>query len=208
MICLFRRTALASGLALGLLASAWSQTTPATAAVPAAAVKPIANAVIVTLDTSDGRIVLELNGDAAPNTVKNFVSYVKDGYYNQTIFHRVISGFMIQGGGFTGGLQHKDTRAPIAPESKNGLHNLRGSIAMARTSDPNSATAQFFINVADNAFLDYPSRDGTGYTVFGKVIDGMDVVDKIGAEHTHPQGYEFQNLPDQAVFIKQAHIGK
>lgn len=208
MTSLLRRSALLAALTLGLGASAWSQTPTAPAAPVAPTIKAPVNAVIVTLDTTDGRIVLELNGDAAPNTVKNMVSYIKEGYYDKTIFHRVIRGFMIQGGGYTGDYRHKDTHAPIPPESKNGLHNVRGTIAMARTSDPNSATAQFFINLVDNPFLDYPSRDGTGYTVFGRVLEGMDVVDKIGAEPTVAQGAEFQNLPAQAVFIQKAHIGR
>ena len=192
-----RRWILALTLSLGSWA-AHGADAPAKAADP----------VIVTLDTTDGRIVLELDAQHAPSSVRNFVQYVKDGFYDQTIFHRVIPGFMAQGGGYTGGLVRKQTRGPIGPDSSNGLHNSRGTIAMARTSDPNSATSQFFINVADNGMLDFPSRDGTGYTVFGKVIEGMEAVDKIVNEPSRAQGYEFQNLPIQPVFIQKAHIGR
>jgi len=164
--------------------------------------------VIVTLETNQGNIVLELDAVAAPKSTANFVQYVKDGYYDGTIFHRVIAGFMIQGGGFARDLSRKQTRAPIAPESRNGLKNVRGAIAMARTSDPNSATAQFFIDVVDNAQLDYPSFDGTGYTVFGKVIEGMDAVDRIRAIPTASRGMEFQNLPTEAAVITHAKLGR
>ena len=134
----------------------------------------------VKLATSAGDIVIELDKAKAPKTVDNFVQYVKDGHYNGTVFHRVIPTFMIQGGGMTADMTEKKTRAPIPLESKNGLSNVRGSIAMARTNDPNSATSQFFINVQDNPRLDAANaRDGNGYAVFGKVISGMDVVDKI-----------------------------
>jgi peptidyl-prolyl cis-trans isomerase A (cyclophilin A) len=186
---------------------------PAAAAEPAggapAARAPAAAApVVVTLETSMGRIVLELDAQKAPHTVANFVQYVKEGFYDGTVFHRVIPGFMIQGGGYAGGLQHKETHAPIAIESNNGLHNERGTIAMARTSDPNSATSQFFINVADNAPLDYPGSDGYGYTVFGKVVEGMEVADAIVAVPTKARGFEFQNLPVKAVFLQKARLGK
>jgi peptidyl-prolyl cis-trans isomerase A (cyclophilin A) len=157
----------------------------------------------VALETSQGRIVLELRADKAPKTVANFLQYVNDGFYDGTIFHRVISGFMIQGGGFTEAMIQKPTRAPIPIESNNGLKNVRGALAMARTGDPNSATAQFFINVVDNAFLDYPGRDGFGYAVFGKVVEGMDVVDKIRAVRTGPQ-----DVPVTTVTIKTARVVK
>ncbi len=176
--------------------------TGALAAEPAAA-KPTR----VALETSLGRIVVELRADKAPKSVDNFVQYVNAGFYNGTIFHRVISGFMIQGGGFTPDMAQKTTRAPIASESNNGLHNVRGSIAMARTADPNSATAQFFINVVDNAGLDYPGSDGYGYTVFGNVVEGMDTVDKIRAVPTGRHGF-FQDVPQTAVVIKTAQIVK
>ena len=134
---------------------------------------------IVTLKTNHGSIQIELNKEAAPITVKNFENYVNKDFFNGTIFHRVIDGFMIQGGGFTKDMSQKQTDAPIKNEADNGLKNEKYSIAMARTSIPDSATSQFFINVNDNNFLDYPGQDGAGYCVFGKVIKGQDVVDKI-----------------------------
>jgi len=139
---------------------------------------------VVELRTNQGTILLELFADKAPKSVENFLEYAKSGHYNGTIFHRVIDGFMVQGGGFDGSLNQKPTRAPIENEAKNGLRNETGTLAMARTSDPHSATAQFFINLVDNSFLDYPSRDGWGYAVFGKVTSGMDVVQKIGKTRT------------------------
>ncbi|MCC4116731.1 peptidyl-prolyl cis-trans isomerase [Aromatoleum toluclasticum] len=139
---------------------------------------------VIEMRTSQGIIMLELFADKAPKSVENFLEYAKSGHYNGTIFHRVIDGFMIQGGGFDGSLNQKPTRAPIENEAKNGLRNETGTLAMARTSAPHSATAQFFINLADNNFLDYPSRDGWGYTVFGKVTSGLDVVQKIGKTRT------------------------
>ena len=143
----------------------------------------------VKLATSVGDIVVELDAAKAPKTVENFLTYVKAGHYNGTVFHRVIPTFMIQGGGMTADLKEKPTRAPIPLESKNGLTNVRGSIAMARTNDPNSATSQFFINVKDNDRLDAAnSRDGNGYAVFGKVVSGMEVVDKIREVPTGSKG--------------------
>ena len=133
----------------------------------------------VEMDTTEGNIVIELNEAKAPITVENFKNYVDDGYYAGLIFHRVIDGFMVQGGGFDADMKQKGTKAPIKIESNNGLKNERGTVAMARTSDPNSATSQFFINTQNNTFLDYPGQDGNGYTVFGKVVEGMDVVDKM-----------------------------
>ena len=161
----------------------------------------------VEMRTSAGTIVIELNADKAPVTVDNFLGYVKDGYYNGTIFHRVIEGFMIQGGGFTKEMNEKPTRAPIANEAKNGLANQRGTIAMARRGDPNSATAQFFINVADNAFLDHTAPDirGWGYAVFGKVTEGMDVVNKITKVATGNQGMH-QNVPTTPVVIESVTV--
>ncbi len=157
----------------------------------------------VDLKTSMGTMRLELYPEKAPKTVENFLKYVRDGQYNGTIFHRVIPGFMIQGGGFTPDLKQKPTRVPI--ESKNGLKNDVGTIAMARTSDPNSATSQFFINVNNNSFLNYPGQDGNGYTVFGKVVDGMDVVNKIAAVPTGNKGMH-QNVPNQPVLIESAKV--
>lgn len=151
----------------------------APAPAPAESNEPLKGMVKVVMTTTKGTIELELNADKAPISVNNFVNYARSGFYNGTIFHRVIPGFMIQGGGFTENMEQKETGKPITNESKNGLTNKRGTIAMARTSDPNSATAQFFINVADNENLNYPSFDGWGYAVFGKVTKGMDVVDAI-----------------------------
>jgi peptidyl-prolyl cis-trans isomerase A (cyclophilin A) len=179
---------------------------PAPAAVTAPAAP--ASAVVVTLETTQGPIVLELDAAAAPRTVANFVQYVKDGYYDGTIFHRVISTFMIQGGGYTKDLSRKTPRAPIPSESRNGLHNVRGTLAMARTSDPDSASAQFFINVVDNPNLDYPNPDGHGYTVFGKVLEGMETVDRIRALAVKSQGMEFGHLPLQVPVIEKAKIGR
>ena len=133
----------------------------------------------VSMKTNMGEMVIELNPEKAPISVKNFLEYAREGFYNGTIFHRIIFGFMIQGGGFDEKFQEKPTRDPIKIESKNGLRNKKYTIAMARTSDPDSATAQFFINSEDNRFLDWPGRDGWGYAVFGKVISGTEVVDKI-----------------------------
>ncbi|MBA4261904.1 MAG: peptidylprolyl isomerase [Comamonadaceae bacterium] len=161
----------------------------------------------VRLNTSMGDIVLELYPDKAPKTVENFLQYVRDKHYDGTIFHRVMDGFMIQGGGFTGDFQQKDTRAPIALEAQNGLKNDRGTIAMARTANPNSATAQFFINVVNNTMLNAPNPDGHGYTVFGKVIQGMDTVDKIKATPVGNKGMH-QNVPQSPVTILKATLEK
>jgi peptidyl-prolyl cis-trans isomerase A (cyclophilin A) len=169
----------------------------------AAAVVPGALAADPQVDmrTSAGNIRLELYPAKAPKSVENFLQYVRDGHYNGTIFHRVIPGFMIQGGGMTPNMAQKATRAAIPIESKNGLKNDVGTLAMARTSDPNSATAQFFINVNKNDFLNYPGQDGNGYTVFGKVVEGMDVVNKIVAVSTGNQGMH-QNVPRTPVVIE------
>ena len=166
----------------------------------------LAAPVKVQLDTNMGAIVLELDANKAPKTVENFLKYVDSGYYTNTIFHRVIDGFMIQGGGFTPEFQKKDTRAPVLNEATNGLKNVRGTIAMARTFDPHSATAQFFINVADNAFLDHTSQSpqGWGYCVFGKVTAGMDVVDKIRQIPTIGAGPFRKDVPRQSVVITAA----
>ncbi len=161
----------------------------------------------VVLETSLGRIVLELDAAKAPKTVANFLGYVKSGHYDGTIFHRVIPGFMIQGGGMKPDLSEKPTRAPIALESRNGLGNVRGSIAMARTMVPDSATAQCFINVKDNAMLNAPSPDGHGYAVFGKVVEGTAVVDKIKAVATGNKG-PHQNVPNTPITINSATVVK
>lgn len=162
---------------------------------------------MVKLHTNHGTITLELYDDKAPETVKNFLEYVSSGFYDGTIFHRVIDGFMIQGGGFEPGMKHKETRAPIKNEADNGLKNDTYTIAMARTSDPNSATSQFFINVKDNHFLDFtaPTMQGYGYCVFGKVVDGTDVVDAIKKVQT---GFRagHQDVPVQDVVITNAEV--
>jgi peptidyl-prolyl cis-trans isomerase A (cyclophilin A) len=162
----------------------------------------------VKLVTSQGDIVLKLNAEKAPKSVANFVDYVKSGHYNGTIFHRVISGFMIQGGGMTDDMKEKPTKPPIALESRNGLDNKRGTVAMARTMDPNSATSQFFINVVDNEMLNAAhAADGQGYAVFGSVVSGMEVVDKIRSVKTANQGMH-ANVPAQPVTIVKATIEK
>jgi peptidyl-prolyl cis-trans isomerase A (cyclophilin A) len=167
-----------------------------------------AHAQKVKLSTSAGDIVVELDAAKAPKTVENFVTYVKAGHYAGTVFHRVIPTFMIQGGGMTADLKEKTTRAPIPLESRNGLSNVRGSIAMARTNDPNSATAQFFINVKDNAMLDAAhSRDGNGYAVFGKVVSGMEVVDKIRDTPTASRGM-YDDVPVTPITINKATLEK
>jgi cyclophilin family peptidyl-prolyl cis-trans isomerase len=160
----------------------------------------------VLLKTSEGDIVLELDHDKAPITVDNFLGYVKRGFYDGTIFHRSIKGFMIQGGGYTTDYEKKPTEAPIKNEADNGLKNVRGAIAMARTSDPNSATAQFFINTVDNLHLDFasPTDTGWGYAVFGKVVEGMDVVDRIQDIDTGPGGPFARDVPRKMVVIEKA----
>ncbi|CAJ0812962.1 MULTISPECIES: peptidylprolyl isomerase [Ralstonia] len=163
----------------------------------------------VKLHTNHGDITLALDAEKAPKSVANFVAYVKDGHYNGTVFHRVIKGFMIQGGGFEPGekMNQKPTKAPIDNEANNGLKNERGAIAMARTNDPHSATAQFFINTVDNDFLNHtsPTPQGWGYAVFGKVTEGMDVVDKIRAVRTGNRGFH-QDVPMEDVIIESAEV--
>jgi len=163
--------------------------------------------VTVHMETTEGTIVLELDGDKAPETVTNFVAYAKAGFYDGTIFHRVIPGFMIQGGGFTPDMKQKSTNAPIGNEADNGLKNDTGTIAMARTNDPNSATAQFFINVKDNTFLNHtaPTAQGWGYAVFGKVVEGMDTVRNIEKVSTGNTG-GFQDVPVEAVVINKVTV--
>ena len=160
---------------------------------------------MITLKTSMGDIVIELDHEKAPKSCENFEQYVRDGPYDGTIFHRVISNFMIQGGGFLPDMMQKATRDPIENEANNGLANTAGSIAMARTAAPHSATAQFFINVKDNGFLDYPGQDGWGYCVFGKVSSGMDVIEKIrSVETTSRAGHS--DVPSEPVVIEKAEI--
>ena len=155
--------------------------------------------------TSMGTLTIELYEDKAPKSVENFLRYAQDDFFNGTVFHRVIPGFMIQGGGFTPDLKQKDTRAPIPNEAKNGLKNQTGTLAMARTSDPHSATAQFFINLKDNSFLDNPGRDGWGYAVFGKVVQGFDIVQKIAMVQTGNAG-PHQNVPNTPVIIESVKL--
>ncbi|WP_026640148.1 peptidylprolyl isomerase [Bordetella petrii] len=161
----------------------------------------------VKLQTNQGEIVITLDAEKAPKTVENFLGYVNSGFYNGTVFHRVIDGFMIQGGGFESGLKQKPTQAPIENEADNGLKNEKYTLAMARTSDPHSATAQFFINVADNDFLNFtaPTPNGWGYAVFGKVTEGTEVVDKIKGVKTGNSGFH-QNVPTEDVIIEKAEV--
>jgi peptidyl-prolyl cis-trans isomerase B (cyclophilin B) len=160
---------------------------------------------MIKLHTNFGVITIELDSEKAPLTAANFTQYVEDGHYNNTIFHRVIDGFMIQGGGFEPGMKQKDTREPVQNEAKNGLKNDKYTVAMARTSDPHSASAQFFINIADNDFLNHtaPTSQGWGYCVFGKVTDGMDVVEKIRGVSTGRSGMH-QDVPVENVVIEKA----
>lgn len=162
---------------------------------------------MVTLTTSLGAVELQLDADSAPDTVSNFITYVEGGHYDGTLFHRVIPNFMIQGGGMRVGLVENQTRAPIQNEADNGLRNLRGTIAMARTEDPHSATAQFFINLKDNSFLDHTEKSpsGWGYAVFGQVISGMDVVDQIASVETGSVGYH-NDVPIDDVIIEHARL--
>ena len=157
---------------------------------------------MVVFETSKGPFTIELLSDDAPKTVENFLQYVDDGFFDGTVFHRVIPGFVIQGGGFTSEMTQKDTRAPIANEADNGQKNLRGTLSMARTSDINSATSQFFVNLADNAFLDHGTRD-FGYAVFGRVVDGMEVIDAIAAVPTGSSGGH-QDVPVEPVVVHSA----
>ncbi|MFL9863248.1 peptidylprolyl isomerase [Paraburkholderia fungorum] len=162
---------------------------------------------MVELHTNHGVIKLELDAEKAPKSVENFLNYVKAGHYDNTVFHRVIDGFMIQGGGFEPGMKQKPTAEPIANEANNGLKNVNGSVAMARTNDPHSATAQFFINVNDNDFLNHssPTPQGWGYAVFGKVVEGLDIVEKIKKVKTGSKGFH-QDVPADDVVIEKAVI--
>lgn len=168
----------------------------------AAAAEPVR----VLMETSVGDITLELDADKAPKSTANFVQYVQDKHYDGLVFHRVIKGFMIQGGGYDASYAQRKTRAPIENEAKNGLKNERGTIAMARTSDPHSASSQFFINHGNNAFLDYPGQDGWGYAVFGKVVDGMDVVDKIAEAPTGAIRPFGRDVPVEQVVIEKVSV--
>ena len=182
------------------LAVAWLIAAPALASEPFPKVR---------LETSRGAVVLELNLEKAPETVKNFLAYVNSGFYDGTVFHRVIPGFMIQGGGLTADLRKKPARGPIPNEAANGLANARGTIAMARTGDPHSATAQFFINTVDNAFLNHKGKtpQGWGYCVFGRVVSGMKTVDAIAAVPTRTRAGR-RNVPVEAVVVQRAVVEK
>ncbi|HIF18658.1 MAG TPA: peptidyl-prolyl cis-trans isomerase [Cycloclasticus sp.] len=168
------------------------------------------NMTIIKFTTNQGEITLELDGEKAPNTVKNFVAYIEDGFYEGTIFHRIIPNFMAQGGGFTSEFQQKPVKNPIENEADNGLKNDRGTIAMARTGDPHSATGQFFINLKDNDFLNHSSKtqQGWGYAVFGKVTDGMDTIDKMAAIPTGSGGMFPTDVPQEEVIIEKAEVVK
>lgn len=185
-------------LAFGIAGSAAAQGGPAKADAPHPR---------VALDTSKGRIVVELYSDKAPKTVANFLQYVKSGHYDGIIFHRVIDGFMIQGGGFTPDMAQRPAKPPVQNEADNGLHNERGTLAMARTGDPHSASAQFFVNTVNNDSLNHRSKtaQGWGYTVFAKVVEGMDVVDQIAKVRTGNKGGH-QNVPVEPVLIKKATV--
>ncbi|MCP3663962.1 MAG: peptidyl-prolyl cis-trans isomerase [Gammaproteobacteria bacterium] len=160
---------------------------------------------MIKLQTNKGDIMIELDHEKAPKSAENFEQYVRDGHYDGTIFHRVIKNFMVQGGGFKPGMIETETRAPIENEAANGLCNLTGTLAMARTNDPHSATAQFFINVTDNKFLDHPGQDGWGYCVFGKVTEGMDVVESIKSAVTGSAGFH-QDVPVEDIVIEKASV--
>ena len=192
-------------LAAGIMAA--SLVSNAQDANPATTPQPLKGIVKATLETSKGTIELELDADKAPLSVQNFVNYAKKGHFDGTIFHRCIPGFMIQGGGFTADMSQKPTDKPIQCESKNGLKNVKGAIAMARTSDPHSATSQFFINVKDNANLDYPSFDGWGYAVFGKVTKGIEVCDAIVSAPTTSKG-PHSDVPADTITITKVTIAQ
>ncbi|MBV6306560.1 peptidyl-prolyl cis-trans isomerase [Candidimonas humi] len=199
-----RHAFLACTAALALATAGAAQAAPSTThqGKPAMSTSPK-----VKLHTNMGDIVIALDAEKAPKTVENFLSYVNEGFYDGTIFHRVINNFMIQGGGFEPGMKQKPTHAPIDNEANNGLKNDRYTVAMARTADPHSATAQFFINVADNDFLNFtsPTPNGWGYAVFGKVVEGTDVVDRIKAVKTGNKGFH-QDVPVEDVVIEKASV--
>lgn len=208
----FARHALAAGvLALTAIGTAQAQETEVPRVDTSAIEVTSAAKPQVLLRTSQGDILLELYADRAPNTVNNFVQYVEDGYYDGTIFHRVITGFMVQGGGFTADMERKSTRNPVRNEADNGLLNERGTIAMARTNDPHSATSQFFINHQNNRSLDHRDKNssrGWGYTVFGKVLQGMEVVDAIATAETGPIPPFGRDVPLSTISIQSAQVFK
>jgi len=190
--------------ALLLFAAAMFGADAGTPAATPATAKPAPR---VAFETTLGRFVIELDAAKAPKSAENFLAYAKEGFYDGTVFHRVIAGFMVQGGGFTADMQQKPVKAPIVNEADNGLKNKRGTLAMARTQDPNSATAQFFVNLVDNAFLDHTGKNvrGWGYAVFGRVVEGMDVVDKIAAVKTGTRG-PYADVPNETVTVTKATI--
>ena len=198
MIDKLLKALLIAGLGIGM---AFAQTTPSINKTTKG--KSMSHPQVELVIANYGTIKLELDAEKAPKSVENFLAYVNKGFYNGLIFHRVIPNFMIQGGGFEPGMKQKKTDAPIENEAKNGLKNDKYTVAMARTGDPHSATAQFFINVNDNDFLNYPGQDGWGYAVFGKVVAGQDVVDKIAAVKTGKSGY-FGDVPKEDVVIEKA----
>ncbi len=209
LICVLAMLVPAAAFAAAPAAKPAAKAPAKTAEAAAVAAAPAANPKVL-LHTSMGDITLELYPDKAPKTVENFLQYVKEGFYDGTVFHRVINNFMIQGGGWTKDLQRKRPHAPIRNEANNGLSNLRGTVAMARTADPNSAAAEFFINVVDNKRLDYIADSNGpvswGYCVFGKVIDGMDVVEKMKAVETGPQGPFVSDVPKTPIVIEKASL--
>ena len=204
---LLRLTACAFTLAA--VAPALASAAPAASSTPSTTegTKSMSTNPRVKLHTNQGDIVITLDAAKAPKTVENFLTYVKEGFYNGTVFHRVIDGFMVQGGGFEPGMKQKQTHAPIENEANNGLKNDKYTLAMARTSDPHSATAQFFINVSNNDFLNFtaPTPNGWGYAVFGSVTEGTDVVDKIKGVKTGNKGFH-QNVPNEDVIIEKAEV--
>jgi peptidyl-prolyl cis-trans isomerase A (cyclophilin A) len=191
-------------IAAVLFCLAQASASPGSPPAPPPSPRPTPSGPVVVLDTSAGRIRIGLYDDKSPKSVENFLRYVRKGQYDGTVFHRVIPGFMIQGGGMTPDLKEKPTDPPIRNEARNGVRNSRGTIAMARTNDPDSATAQFFINLKDNAFLDFGIR-GAGYAVFGEVLEGMDVVDKIATVPTTTRAGN-ENVPVTAVVIKTVRV--
>jgi len=198
----FARALITATAILALVSPALAQTKPTSKPTKTAAATGSTDNPVVIMKTSKGTLKIELFKDKAPKSVENFLRYTNDKYYDGTVFHRVIKGFMIQGGGFSSDMQKKETYDAIPIESKNGLKNKRGTLAMARTNDPNSATSQFFINVVDNAFLDYKPQPGKeGYAVFGRVIEGMDVVEAIRNVPTATKG-RLQNVPVEPVTIE------
>ncbi len=199
---------LLSFLLISFTAFAGAESQPESNSATAKESSKTSDPVHIVISTSKGDIELELYADKAPKTVENFLKYVDEGFYEGTIFHRVINGFMIQGGGFDSDFQKKKTHMSVENEAKNGLKNQRGTIAMARTADPHSATAQFFINHKNNTALDYPSRDGWGYCVFGKVTGGMDVVDEIAKTPTGPNKFIRRDVPKKSIEIKKVTVVK